>query len=120
MKLFELRRIEDTTGVSGIGLVAQGAIFDNGKCAVTWLRDPQSTTIYDCIEDVVKIHSHGGKTKVVQVANYEARPIRSHELCAYQDRCENIHMQCTADGNFRHIWEEREKILAFFEEKELG
>ena len=51
MKLFELHRLEDETGVSGTGVVAQGVIFDNGRCALTWLTACTSVATYDTIEE---------------------------------------------------------------------
>ena len=69
MKLFELRRTEDESGVSGTGTVAQGVIFDSGVCALTWLTEHTSVAIYESIEKVRLIHGHEGKTKVVQIAD---------------------------------------------------
>lgn len=71
MKLFELHRDQDETGVSGVGVVALGVIFDDGSCALRWLTETSSTT-YACVEDVEKIHGHQGKTRVVQ---YEVIPV---------------------------------------------
>lgn len=62
---FVLRRDEDATGVSGVGVVAQGVIFTDGTVALRWMGSVRSTVVYDSIEDVVTIHGHGGKTKVV-------------------------------------------------------
>lgn len=62
---FVLRRDEDETGVSGVGVVAQGVVFSDGTVAMRWMTEYRSTVIYDCIEDVERIHGHGGKTKVV-------------------------------------------------------
>lgn len=42
-KLFYLHRVEDDSGISGTGRIAQGVIFDNGKVALTWLSDTPST-----------------------------------------------------------------------------
>jgi hypothetical protein len=39
MKIFYLKRVEDESGVSGTGRIAQGFIFDNGKVALTWLSE---------------------------------------------------------------------------------
>jgi hypothetical protein len=36
MKTFELYRIDDATGISGTGIVAQGVVFDDGTCAFGW------------------------------------------------------------------------------------
>lgn len=63
-KPFYLVRIEDASGVSGTGRVAQGTIFDNGKVALTWLSDHPSVTVYDNIGEVRAIHGHEGKTEV--------------------------------------------------------
>ena len=65
-KLFVLNRLEDATGVSGTGIVAEGVIFSNGKCAVSWLTDVSSVAVYDSIEDVQAIHGHDGKTVIEQ------------------------------------------------------
>lgn len=70
MKEFHLQRNEDESGVSGTGKVAEGVIFSDGKVAMSWLEDKtdvdaSSVGVYDSIEDVRKIHGHGGKTEVV-------------------------------------------------------
>lgn len=62
---FVLRRDEDESGVSGEGVVAQGVVFTDGAVALRWLTEYRSTGIYNSIEDVERIHGHGGKTKVV-------------------------------------------------------
>ena len=64
-KLFYLHRVEDDSGISGTGRIAQGVIFDNGKVALTWLSDTPSTGVYDSIGDVRTIHGHEGKTEVI-------------------------------------------------------
>lgn len=65
MRAFHLQRHEDETGVSGIGRVAEGVIFNNGWCAMTWLSPLTSVAFYASIEEVEAIHGHGGKTDVV-------------------------------------------------------
>lgn len=71
MKIFYLNRLEDESGVSGTGRVAQGFIFDNGKVALTWLSEHPSVTIYDSIGEVHAIHSHDGKTEVIMEPDYK-------------------------------------------------
>jgi len=71
MKIFYLNRVEDESGISGTGRVAQGFIFDNGKVAVTWLSEHPSVTVYDNIGEVRAIHGHGGKTEVVMEPDYK-------------------------------------------------
>ena len=70
MKIFYLNRVEDESGISGTGRVAQGFIFDNGKVAVTWLSEHPSVTVYDNIGEVSVIHGHGGKTEIVMEPDY--------------------------------------------------
>ena len=71
MKTFYLNRIEDESGISGTGRVAQGFIFDNGKVALAWLSEHPSVTIYDNIGEVRAIHSHDGKTELEMIPDYK-------------------------------------------------
>jgi hypothetical protein len=65
MKTFELIRIEDASGVSGTGSVAEGVEFTDGTVALRWRGDLACTGVYDSVEHVIKIHGHEGKTIVV-------------------------------------------------------
>jgi len=65
MRLFDLYRLEDETGVSGTGVVAQGVVFDDGTCALRWLTANRSTGLYDDVDTLTKIHGHNGRTRVV-------------------------------------------------------
>jgi len=62
MKRFVLDRREDETGVSGTGYIAEGVLFDNGKCALAWLSRYRSVTVFDNMDEVKAIHGHDGKT----------------------------------------------------------
>lgn len=62
MKRFVLHRIEDETGVSGTGHVADGVQFQNLKCVLCWKTTFSSIAVYDNIETLMKIHGHDGKT----------------------------------------------------------
>lgn len=64
MLLFQLVRDEDESGVSGVGIVAQGVCFDDGTCAMRWLTATASTAVYASMQDLEAIHGHGGKTWV--------------------------------------------------------
>jgi hypothetical protein len=64
MRLFQLERAVDETGVSGTGVVAQGVEFDDGTVAMRWLSEHTSTAIYEHIGDVETIHGHNGATKI--------------------------------------------------------
>jgi hypothetical protein len=65
MRLFELHRDIDSSGVSGTGIVAQGVEFDNGQCAMSWLSQWTSVALYPDIETLEAIHGHNGNTRVV-------------------------------------------------------
>ena len=64
MRRFHLFRLEDATGISGTGYVAEGCVFSNGHVALAWTTEYTSIAIYDSILDVIAIHGHGGKTTV--------------------------------------------------------
>jgi len=119
MRLFELRRTEDESGVSGTGTVAQGVIFDNGWCALTWLTDHTSVAFYTSVDEVIAIHGHNGKTRVVQIADCDrsrVQPLR--ENCA-QDHCEGV-IADFRKGTARYVWDQREHFVDLFHEKDLS
>ena len=63
---FYLKRNIDESGVSGTGIVAIGAEFyPSGVCVIKWLTTTSSLGIYDNINELKEIHSHGGKTEVI-------------------------------------------------------
>jgi hypothetical protein len=64
MRRFILDRVEDVSGVSGTGKVAEGVEFSTGKVAVTWVTEHRSTTVYDSMAEVEAIHGHGGRTVI--------------------------------------------------------
>jgi hypothetical protein len=65
IRKFHLQRIEDESGVSGTGRVAEGVVFSNGWVAMTWLTRHTSAAVYTSLHEVEKIHGHSGKTKIV-------------------------------------------------------
>jgi hypothetical protein len=65
MKQFHLVRIEDVSGVSGTGHVAEGVVFSNGWCVLRWMSRHPGLEFFQNIEDVEAVHCHGGKTKIV-------------------------------------------------------
>ncbi len=64
-RMFTLVRDEDETGVSGTGDVAHGCEFPDGRVALRWTTATASTTLFDSVEHVLKVHGHGGKTRIV-------------------------------------------------------
>lgn len=67
MRRFELHRDQDVSGVSGLGVVAEGVQFTDGRCVYRWLSGVATTNVADCLEHIVDIHGHGGATRVVWI-----------------------------------------------------
>lgn len=66
LRRFHFERLEDASGVSGCGKVAEGCLFtDTGEAVVHWLGKHGSINVYHSIEDVIHVHGHEGKTKIV-------------------------------------------------------
>ena len=64
MRRFVLVRVEDYTGVSGTGEVAEGAVFTSGMAVIHWLREPFAMGVYQTLEDVISVHGHEGQTQL--------------------------------------------------------
>lgn len=64
LRRFRLKRIEDESGVSGTGYVAEGVKFSDGQCVINWLTDTRSIGIYHSPVEMMHIHGHGGKTVI--------------------------------------------------------
>lgn len=82
MRAFVLVRDEDATGVSGVGIVAEGIEFSDGVVALRWIVPPgnpghgypTSVVFHDRgMESVEAIHGHGGKTRIVTLWCDETR-----------------------------------------------
>lgn len=67
MKRFYLQRNVDASGVSGVGKVAEGCVFDTQWVALVWLTGKAAMSYYPDIETLENIHGHQGMTKVVWV-----------------------------------------------------
>jgi hypothetical protein len=65
MKTFYLLRHSDVHGHSGLGVVAEGVIFDTGHIAMTWLSKWMTITTFENVRAVHELHSHGGRTEIV-------------------------------------------------------
>ena len=120
MKLFELQRDVDESGVSGTGVVAQGVIFDNGWCALTWLTKHTSVAFYTDINEVIAIHGHGGKTHVVQIANCDDVIVSVLVTNCAQDGFEGVAHDFYDKPNHRYVWRERSRFAALFHHVDLS
>lgn len=61
---FALIREFDVSGGSGTGRIADGVLWTDGSVALRWRGDNPSTAVWARIEDAIKVHGHGGFTKV--------------------------------------------------------
>jgi hypothetical protein len=64
IKFFDLCRTFDVSGTSGEGVVAEGAQYSDGTCALRWLTEWPTSCPYDSAEHIVHIHGHGEHTKL--------------------------------------------------------
>lgn len=69
MKLYELVRHEDVSGVSGTGPVGEIVEFENGWVAVAFYgftADVPNVIVYGSLADAEKIHGHQGRTEIIE------------------------------------------------------
>jgi hypothetical protein len=64
MRRFLLDRLEDVSGTSGTGFVAEGVVFTDGTVALRWTVELQSTALYSSVDDLLAIHGHSGSTRL--------------------------------------------------------
>jgi len=81
VRLYEIHRDEDATGISGTGIVAEAAVFSDGITVVRWLTARRSTAIYLSLDEATAIHGHGGLTRFVLVFDLTMR-MKLDELLA--------------------------------------
>lgn len=76
-----MHRMEDVSGTSGTGVVAEGAIFTNTKVILSWLTIHKSMAIYDSLAEMEAIHGHDGRTKIVwDDEAMQAKPVKKTVL----------------------------------------
>jgi hypothetical protein len=64
---FVLIRSHDVTGVSGTGVIADGVQFTDGTVTLRWRGDTASTITYASADDALKVHGHGGHTRIMWI-----------------------------------------------------
>lgn len=87
MRRFELHRDEDVSGVSGTGVVAEGAVFTDGTAVLRWTGGwPSSVVWHDRgVESVLHVHGHDGRTRLIWIDtdHHDRRP--HSRACAWAD-----------------------------------
>lgn len=65
---FILQRDVDVSGVSGVGVVAEGVAFTDGVAVLRWIGLwPSSVVHYDGVAAVEHVHGHGGHTRIIWI-----------------------------------------------------
>ena len=64
MRRFYLVRMEDPSGISGTGRVAEGLEFDNGSVAMCWLTKYHIIETAPNAHTIEAVHGHGGRTHI--------------------------------------------------------
>ncbi|MEU2258546.1 hypothetical protein ABZ540_35875 [Nocardia xishanensis] len=70
VRVFQLHRDRDLTGISGTGVVADGVVWPDGTVSMRWRGEVRTTVEAARIEDIETIHGHGGATRVVLLADH--------------------------------------------------
>ncbi len=120
MKKLVLDRIEDETGISGTGIVALGVVFPDGKCTIEWQTKNKSVCVYDSLSDVIAIHGHAGKTRIV-VSDFAADRVKSAK--ALRDLITGLQQDLVEDIDIRGWRAAAEQLigrLAQLETEQLG
>jgi hypothetical protein len=65
IKTFHLMRHTDHSGLSGIGIVAVGVVWPNGKAHMQWTSFRASFEIHENVENLMEIHGHNGSTELI-------------------------------------------------------
>ncbi len=114
MKLFQLHRKEDKSGISGTGLIANGVIYPNGKVSMCWTGELSSIVIYDNIDIVEKIHGHNGCTEICYIfldKNYKDKKENMYSVQLYKNHYEEHGHTCYHYKNKESAEKQYRKLL---------
>lgn len=64
LRRFVLQRDRDDTGVSGTGIVAEGVLFSDGRGVIRWCGQYSSITMWESLDQLIKVHGHNGATRL--------------------------------------------------------
>lgn len=76
---FHLVRSEDVSGVSGTGIVAEGAQWSDGTVTVRWFGEHSSVVQWRSRDDALAIHGHDGRTRLLWLDQERPLSTREHE-----------------------------------------
>jgi hypothetical protein len=64
MRIGHLQRDKDCSGISGVGRVAEVALFSDGQVVLRWISKTPSIAIYRSLDQMLAVHAHGDCTHV--------------------------------------------------------
>lgn len=117
-KPFVLVRDQDVSGVSGVGIVANGILWPDGQAAIHWTGSayPTTTPHPGGMESVIAVHGHGGATRVVWQTIDGPPPAKYSdawtELTGYVQEAANDGGQIDPENLAAYMRELRHKALA--------
>lgn len=77
VKPFYLYRKEDVSGISGVGVVALGAVFPSGKVELEWIASNHvSWGTFPNIDILRQLHGHEGRTEIIMGNPPDDKPKR--------------------------------------------
>lgn len=117
-KPFVLVRDTDISGVSGVGIVANGILWPDGQAVIHWTGSayPTTTPHPGGMESVIAVHGHGGATRVVWQSIEGPPPARYgdvwQELVGYVQEAVTDGGQIDPEHLAAYMQELRHKALA--------
>jgi hypothetical protein len=107
-RTFEIHRDVDLTGISGVGVVADGCVFPDGTTVVRWRevggehyeRGVRATTVvFPSVSAVEALHGHGGATRLVfhDEVNKAADDSVNDSGCTGHSRGPHLHFGASAE-----------------------
>ncbi len=120
MRLYYLCRKEDISGASGTGRIAEVAEFDDRTVVVRWIghwntAGVASTTVFNSLNDLLKVHGHQGRTDVELIAEtgdiaaLEMRIETLREALRRSIECMNAH-NAPVPAEVARVWD-RERVI---------
>jgi len=64
LRTFHVIRDEDVSGVSGVGVIAEGVLFSSGKVFVNWISMHKIVEMADSVAEWQAVHGHDGRTRI--------------------------------------------------------
>lgn len=77
MRRFVLVRYEDPSGVSGVGVVAEGTAFTDGTVALQWCGSAPAISIWPSTDAMLEVHGHGRRTVIQWIDETDGRAGRA-------------------------------------------